>query len=154
QTRDLGPPVELLRPVDPERDHIRGRVDAPYTLIEYGDFECPFCSKATGSIREVREFFGDDLRYVFRHLPVEGEHPHAMEAALAAEAAAEQGKFWEMHDLLFANSNALETDDLRRYAEQLGLDLEAFDESMRTQAGLSRVHDDLVDAETSELDGT
>lgn len=154
QTRDLGPPLELLRPVDPERDHIRGRVDAPYTLIEYGDFECPFCSKATGSIREVREFFGDDLRYVFRHLPIERDHPRAYQAALASEAAAAQGKFWEMHDLLFAHSDALEPEQLRSYAEQLGLDLEAYDEALRTQADRGRVHDDVVDAETSELTGT
>ncbi|MFC7620924.1 Na+/H+ antiporter NhaA [Microlunatus sp. GCM10028923] len=154
QTRDLGPPLELLRPVDPERDHIRGRPDATYTLIEYGDFECPFCSRATGSIREVREFFGDDLRYVFRHLPLERQHPQAYQAALASEAAAEQGKFWEMHDLLFAHSDALEPEQLRGYAEQLGLDLDAFDEALRTRAHAGRVNDDLVDAETSELTGT
>lgn len=154
QTRELGPPLELLRPVDPERDHIRGRVDAPYTLIEYGDFECPFCSKATGSIREVREFFGDDLRYVFRHLPIQREHPQAFQAALASEAAAEQGKFWEMHDLLFAHSDALEPDQLRGYAEELGLDLDAFDEALRTRTHAARVNDDLIDAETSELAGT
>lgn len=154
QTRDLGPPLDLLRPVDPERDHIRGRPDAPYTLIEYGDFECPFCSKATGSIREVREFFGNDLRYVFRHLPLERQHPQAFQAALASEAAAEQGKFWEMHDLLFTHSDALEPEQLRSYAEQLGLDLDAYDEALRTRVHAARVNDDLVDAETSELTGT
>jgi protein-disulfide isomerase len=123
-------------------------------LIEYGDFECPFCSKATGSIREVREFFGDDLRYVFRHLPIQRDHPRAFQAALASEAAAEQGKFWEMHDLLFAHSDALEPDQLRGYAEELELDLDAFDEALRTRTHAARVNDDLIDAETSELAGT
>ena len=149
-----GPPVELLRPVDPDRDHIRGRVDAPLTLVEYADFECPFCSKATGSIAELREWLGDDLRYVFRHLPMEQVHPHARAAALASEAAAAQGRFWELADRMFAHSDALEPDDLREYATDIGLDLERFDEDLRTRRYEKRVDDDAIDAETSEVHGT
>jgi Na+/H+ antiporter NhaA len=149
-----GPPVELLRPVDPERDHIRGRVDAPLTLVEYADFECPFCSKATGSIAELRKRLGDDLRYVYRHLPLEHVHPHARQAALAGEAAAAQGRFWEMGDQLFHHQDALELADLRGYAETVGLDLDRFDEDLRTRRYEKRVDDDAIDAETSEVHGT
>ncbi len=149
-----GPPVELLRPVDPERDHIRGRVDAPFTLVEYADFECPFCSKATGSIAELRKRLGDDLRYVYRHLPLEHVHPHARQAALAGEAAAAQDRFWEMADQLFHHQDALELADLRGYAETVGLDLGRFDEDLRTRRYEKRVDDDAIDAETSEVHGT
>lgn len=149
-----GPPVELLRPVDPERDHIRGRVDAPLTLVEYADFECPFCSKATGSIAELRKRLGDDLRYVYRHLPLEHIHPHARGAALASEAAGAQGKFWELADRMFTHADALEVDDLRGYAAELGLDLDRFDEDLRTRRYENRVDDDAIDAETSEVHGT
>ena len=149
-----GPPVELLRPVDPERDHIRGPVDAPLTLVEYGDFECPFCSKATGSIAELRHRLGDDLRYVFRHLPLEHVHPHARAAALASEAAAAQDQFWEMAGELFGHQDALEPDDLRAYAVILGLDVERFEEDLRTRRYENRVDDDAIDAEASEVHGT
>jgi len=144
----------LLRPVDPDRDHIRGPVDAPLTLIEYGDFECPFCSKATGGILEVRKQLGDQLRYVFRHLPLTSVHPHAWEAAQASEAAAAQGRFWEMHDLLFKHSDALGPDDILRYAEQLELDQERFIEDLRTGDYVARVKDDALDAESSDLHST
>jgi Na+/H+ antiporter NhaA len=149
-----GPPVQLLRPVEPERDHIRGRVDAPLTLVEYADFECPFCSKATGSIAELRKRLGDDLRYVFRHLPLEHVHPHARAAALASEAAASQGMFWEMADQLFGHADALEVDDLRAYAVAIGLDLDRFAEDLRTRRYENRVDDDAIDAEASEVHGT
>ncbi|QNG18155.1 Na+/H+ antiporter NhaA [Rhodococcus triatomae] len=150
------PPTEpagthLLRPVDPARDHIRGPVDAPLTLVEYGDFECPFCSKATGSLREVFEHFGPSLRYVFRHLPKEQEHPSARYAAEASEAAGAQGRFWEMHDLLFRHSDALGEDDIYRYAEALGLDLDRFEKDLRTDEYGLRVDDDVLDARTSEI---
>jgi protein-disulfide isomerase len=144
----------LLRPVDPERDHIRGPVDAPLTLIEYGDFECPFCSRATGAIIEVRAHFGDQLRYVFRHLPLTTVHPHALEAARASEAAAGQGKFWEMHDLLFQHSDALGAEEILGYAEELGLDLDRFEDDLRTGDYVTRVEDDAFDAESNEIDGT
>lgn len=144
----------ILRPVDPKRDHIRGPVDAALTLVEYGDFECPFCSKATGSIKEVRTHFGDDVRYVFRHLPLDDYHPHARYAAHASEAAAAQGKFWEMADALFAHSDALEPDDIDVYAQDLGLDMDRFEEDIRTGDYVVRVEDDELDAATSDVEGT
>ena len=100
--------VDLAAPVDPERDHVRGPDDAPVTLVEYGDFECPYCGQAEPVVRELLREFGHDLRYVFRHLPLADVHPHAQLAAEAAEAAADQGAFWEMHDLLFEHQDALE----------------------------------------------
>lgn len=148
------PSADLLRPVRAGRDHIRGRVDAPLTVVEYGDFECPFCSKATGSTREVREHFGDDVRYVFRHYPLDDYHPHARYASEASEAAAAQGKFWEMHDTLFSHSDALEQDDIDVYAAELGLDMDRFEEDLRTRDYVTRVEDDELDAQTSELPGT
>lgn len=143
----------------------KGNPDAKVVVQNFSDFQCPFCAQFVASVEpKIEEEFikTGRIKYVFRDFQFldrirQGQPNYDGEshrASLAAHCAQSQGKFWEMHDLLFANSNALETDDLRRYAEQLGLDLEAFDESMRTQAGLSRVHDDLVDAETSELDGT
>ena len=157
--RRLHPPgdaigLRLLRRIDPSRDHIRGPVDAPLILVEYGDFECPFCSKATGSIRDVRARLGDNLCYVFRHLPLEEYHPAARYAAQAAEAAGAQGRFWEMHDLLFVHHDALGPDDIHGYAEELGLDLDRFDEDLRTGRYAVRVDDDAIDAESSEVMGT
>lgn len=141
----------LLRPVELGRDHIRGPVDAPLTLVEYGDFECPFCSKATGSISDVRAHFGDSLSYVFRHLPLDEVHPHARFAARASEAADAQGRFWEMHDHLFAHSDALDEDEIFGYAEDLGLDMDRFEKEMRTGEHRLRVEDDELDAETSDV---
>lgn len=145
---------KILRPVDPNRDHIRGSFDAPLTIVEYADFECSFCSKATGSIREVRAHFGDELRYVFRHLPLDTYHPHARYAAQASEAAAAQGKFWEMADILFEHSDALEPDDIERYAAELGLDINRFVEDLRTGDYIVRVEDDELDARSSDVEGT
>ncbi|OZF50383.1 Na+/H+ antiporter NhaA [Rhodococcus sp. 14-2470-1a] len=144
----------ILRPVNAKRDHIRGPVDAPLTIVEYGDFECPFCSKATGSIKEVRAHFGDDVRYIFRHLPLDDYHPHARYAAHASEAASAQGKFWEMADVLFANSDALTPDDIDDYAEDLGLDMDRFSEDLRTGDYVVRVEDDELDAASSDVEGT
>lgn len=119
-------PLTLTPPVH-EHDHARGPKDAPHTVVEFLDFECPFCAEATGMWREVQQHFGDRVRYVVRHLPLTDLHPAARRAAIAAEAASRQGRFWAMHDLLFANQSALEQPDLRRYARQLGLDQEQFD---------------------------
>ena len=141
--------LKLLRAVNPERDHIRGDADAPLTLVEYGDFECPFCSRATGSIDEVRAHFGDRLRYVWRHLPLERVHPRAFDAARASEAAALQGKFWEMAITLFAHQDDLEWSDMYRYAVSVGCDIEQFDQDVRAHASkvLHHVADDVEDAE-------
>jgi Na+/H+ antiporter NhaA len=159
-TDKLSPPepvgLKLIRPVDPERDHIRGNPQAPLTLVEYGDFECPFCSRATGAIDEVVEHFGDRLRYVWRHLPLERVHPRAFDAARAAEAAGLQGKFFEMSEMLFANQDQLEWSDIYRYANELGLDLERFDQDVRVHPTkvLHRVQDDAQDAELMDLKST
>ncbi|HWV23237.1 MAG TPA: Na+/H+ antiporter NhaA, partial [Thermomicrobiales bacterium] len=146
--------LNLARPIDPERDHIRGRLDAPLTLVEYGDFECPFCSRATGSIDEVQAFLGDDLRYVWRHLPLLSVHPHSLDAAHASEAAGFQGKFFEYSELLFSHQDALEIDDLFRYAAELGLDPERFETDMRSGHAVSRVRDDMLDAEVMDVHST
>ncbi|MEO3758821.1 Na+/H+ antiporter NhaA [Mycobacterium sp. B14F4] len=148
--------LKLLRPVDPDRDHIRGKPDAPLTLVEYGDFECPFCSRATGAIDEVREHFGDRLRYVWRHLPLERAHPRAFDAARASEAAAAQGMFWEMARQLFSHQDDLEWSDMYRYAVAAGVDIERFDQDVRVHASkvLHRVQDDAQDAELMDLNST
>jgi protein-disulfide isomerase len=154
----LRPPVPigkvLVRPFDPERDHYRGRADAPFQITEYGDFECPFCSRATGSIDAVIDHFGDDVRWVWRHLPLETVHSHAKEAAQAYEAAALQGKFIEMARTLFANQDELTTDDLFEYARQLDLDMERFAADLRSPAVIRRVEDDQLDAEMMDLHST
>ncbi|WP_226925112.1 Na+/H+ antiporter NhaA [Georgenia thermotolerans] len=151
-TADL--PTALDRPVDPARDHVRGPAAAPVTLVEYGDFECPFCAKATGAAREVRAHFGADLRYVFRHLPLPDVHPHAELAAAAAEAAGAQGMFWEMHDLLFAHQDELELADLAGYAGELGLDVEAFLRDVDGQRHAAQIREDVASAEASGARGT
>jgi Na+/H+ antiporter NhaA len=146
--------VDLAAPVDPERDHIRGDDAAPVTLVEYGDFECPFCGQAEPVVRELVNEFGHDLRYVFRHLPLSDVHPHAELAAEAAEAAGDQGSFWEMHDLLFNHQDALEPKNLVSYAEQLGLDVDRFTEELRRHEHAGRIASDVDDADMSGVSGT
>ncbi len=148
--------LKLIRPVDPDRDHIRGDPNAPLTLVEYGDFECPFCSRATGAIDEVRAHFGSDLRYVWRHLPLERVHPRAFDAARASEAAALQGKFWEMAVELFGHQDDLEWSDIYRYAVTVGCDIDRFDQDVRVHSSkvLHRVQDDAQDAELMDLNST
>jgi len=147
------PLVDLYSDVDRERDHIRGAIDAPVTVVEYGDFECPYCGQAEPVVRELRRDFSD-VRYVWRHLPLNDVHPHAQLAAEAAEAAADQGAFWEMHDLLLDNQDALRPDDLIGYAEQLGLDVERFTNSLREHGGAARVAEDVDSADLSGVSGT
>lgn len=151
---DADLPRFLDRPVDPQVDQVRGPIDAPLTLVEYGDFECPFCARATGVANELRERFGDELRYVFRHLPLVDVHPHAELAARAAVAAAAQGRFWEMHDLLFARQGELEYEDLAGYAAHLGLDVERFLRDLEDEATAARVRADVASAEASGARGT
>ena len=146
-------PTDLYLDVDPERDHIRGPADGPVTLVEYGDFECPYCGRAEPIVRDLLAEFGD-VGYVWRHLPLSDVHPRAQLAAEAAEAAAAQGAFWEMHDLLLRHQDALDPDDLMRYAEQLGLDLARFEDDLRMHAGAVRVADDVDSADRSGVSGT
>jgi Na+/H+ antiporter NhaA len=147
------PIVDLAVPVDLERDRIRGPVDAPVTIVEYGDFECPYCGQAEPVVRELLAGFGD-LRYVWRHLPLNDVHPRAQLAAEAAEAADRQGAFWAMHDLLLEHQDALRPNDLVGYAEQLGLDVEQFAEDLRRHTGAARVAEDVDSADLSEVSGT
>ena len=145
--------VDLAAPVEPDRDHIRGSHDAALTMVEYGDFECPFCGQAEPVVRELLADFGD-VRYVWRHLPLHDVHPNAQLAAEAAEAAAVQGAFWEMHDLLLANQDALGPHELVRHAETLGLDTERFHADLRRHKGADRVAEDLDSADLSGVSGT
>ncbi|MGZ5397072.1 MAG: Na+/H+ antiporter NhaA [Mycobacterium sp.] len=148
--------LKLIRSIDPERDHLHGNPDAPLTLVEYGDYECPFCSRVTGGIDEVRAHFGNDLCYVWRHLPLERVHPRAFDAARAAEAAGFQGKYFEMGTELFAHQDDLEWSDIYRYANAIGLDIEKFDLDIRVHPSkaLHRVQDDAQDAEAMDLNST
>ena len=148
------PLVDLYIDVDPERDHIRGAVDGPVTVVEYGDFECPYCGRAEPVVRELLRDFEQEVRYVWRHLPLNDVHPHAQLAAEAAEAAADQGAFWEMHDLMLDHQDALEASDLVGYAEQLGLDVERFTDNLRDHAGTARVAEDVDSADLSGVSGT
>jgi Na+/H+ antiporter NhaA len=147
------PLVDLYVDVDPERDHFRGPVEAPVTVVEYGDFECPYCGRAEPVVRELIREFGD-VRYVWRHLPLSDVHPHAQLAAEATEAAATQGAFWEMHDLLFEHQDGLQPSDLIAYAEQLGLDVERFTSDLRQHAGTARVAEDVDSADLGGVSGT
>jgi Na+/H+ antiporter NhaA len=147
------PLLDLDIEVDAERDHIRGPLEAPVTVVEYGDFECPYCGQAEPVVRELLREFGD-VRYVWRHLPLNDVHPHAQLAAEAAEAAAEQDMFWPMHDLLLEHQDALRPADLIRYAEQLGLDIERFSSQLRKHAGANRIAEDVNSADLSQVSGT
>jgi len=146
--------TDLAVPVDPERDHIRGpEEDALVTLVEYGDFECPYCGQAEPAVRELIKEYGE-LRFVFRHLPLTDVHPHAQLAAEAAEAAGEQGKFWEMHDMLLDHQDALNVPDLLRYARELGLDVGNFAADLRRHAGAGHIAEDVDSADLATVSGT
>jgi Na+/H+ antiporter NhaA len=145
--------VDLAVAVDPERDHIRGPSEAPVTVVEYGDFECPFCGQAEPVVRELLRDHGD-ITYVWRHLPLNDVHPHAAVAADASEAAAEQGAFWELHDVLLEHQEALTVDDLVGYARDLGLDVDRFATDLERRAGAARVAEDVDGADLSNVSGT
>jgi Na+/H+ antiporter NhaA len=145
--------VDLADPVDPERDHIRGPTDAAVTLVEYGDLECPYCGQAEPVVRELLADFGV-LRYVWRHLPLSDVHPNARLAAEATEAAARQGAFWQLRDLLFEHQDALGKRDIVRYADELGLDVDRFIEDLRKHVGAARVDADVSSADLSGVSGT
>jgi Na+/H+ antiporter NhaA len=146
--------TDLVVPVDDARDHVRGPANAPVTVVEYADFECPFCGQAEPAVRSLLQEFGHDVRYVWRHLPLTDVHPHAQLAAEASEAAAAQGAFWEMHDLLIDHQGALEVPDLLGYAGSLDLDAERFLADLRGGAGAERVRQDTDSADLSGVSGT
>ena len=147
------PIVDLADPPDDERDHVRGPADAPVTIVEYGDFECPYCGQAEPAIRELLAGHAE-VRYVWRHLPLSDVHPRAQVAAEASEAAARQGAFWEMHDLLLDRQDALAPHQLVSYAEELGLDREKFLKDLKKHAYAGRVAEDLESAVSSGVLGT
>lgn len=145
--------AQLAKPVN-EQDRTQGPAGAPVTLVEYGDYECPYCGQAHGMVREVQRRLGDRLRFVFRSYPLTNIHPHALRAHEAAEAAAAQGKFWEMHDHLFENQKSLDDVHLRQYATTLGLDVEQFDRDLAAHAHYPRIRDDVIGGQESGVPGT
>jgi protein-disulfide isomerase len=144
----------LTMPVSEDRDHIQGPADATVTLVEYGDYECPYCGAAYPIVKEVQSRMGDGLRFVFRNFPITTSHPHAEQAAEAAEAAATQARFWEMHDLLYENQRRLGDADLRAYAETLALDVERFDKELSENVHAPRVREDFMSGVRSGVNGT
>jgi protein-disulfide isomerase len=137
-----------------ERDHVQGPATAPVTLVEYGDYECPYCRAAVLIVQELQRLLGDQLRYVFRHFPLTGSHPHAQHAAEAAEAAAAQGKFFEMHAALFEHQEALEDDHLVQYGADLDLDAARLGRELRERSYAGRVREDLESGVGSGVRGT
>jgi protein-disulfide isomerase len=144
----------LAAPVSEERDHIQGSADAAVTLLEYGDYQCPYCGAAYPIVKHVQAQMGDRLRFVFRNFPITTSHPHAEQAAEAAEAAAVQGQFWQMHDLLYERQKRLRDEDLHSYAEELGLDVERFDAELAGQVHAARVREDFMSGVRSGVNGT
>ena len=140
--------------VDDDRDHIQGSADAAVTLVEYGDYQCPYCGAAYPIVKELQARMGDRLRFVFRNFPISTSHPHAEQAAEAAEASAAQGRFWEMHDLLYENQTQLRDQDLYAYAEQLGIDVERFDKDLAEHVHAARVREDFMSGVRSGVNGT
>jgi protein-disulfide isomerase len=143
----------LLLPIRPS-DHVRGREEAPYTLVEYGDYQCPDCGGLYLILRDLQRDIASRLRIVFRHYPLSGIHHHAQQAAEAAEAAGAQGKFWEMHTLLFERQQALRTKDLIRYAEELALDVERFRDELKNERYSERVRADFLAGVQNGVYGT
>ena len=146
--------AELIPQVNSKRDHCLGPDAAPVTLLEYGDYECPYCGRAYVIIKRIQDHFGDQLRFAFRNFPLTQVHPHAQQAAEAAEAAGAQGRFWEMHDMLYENQTALDEPSLREYAIFLELDMDRFDMEMMTHAHAKRVREDFMSGVKSGVNGT
>jgi diadenylate cyclase len=142
-----------LEPVG-TRDHARGSRDAPVTLVKYGDYECPYCGEANPLLKELQERVGEQVRFVFRHFPLDTVHPRARRAAQAAEAAASQGRFWEMHDLLYERQDELGEEDLMRYAAELGLDLRRFEEDLTNDHHAWRIEEDRLGGGRAGVRGT
>lgn len=145
--------TDLTRPVG-EKDHKQGNAQAPVTLVEYGDYQCPYCGRAYPVIKAVQKLLGKNLQFVFRNFPLNDAHPMAEFAAEAAEAAGNQGKFWEMHDALYENQDQLGEDLVVSVATELGLDLETFKNDLRERKFKSRVKDDFMSGVRSGVNGT
>ncbi len=139
---------------DPERDHIQGSADAPIKLLEYGDYECPFCADAHATVKEIQQRLGDDLLFAFRNFPLANIHPHAEHAAEAAEAAGNQGNFWAMHNLLFENQTALDDDDLAAYASELNLDATRLMREAAAGVYAARIREDFKSGVRAGVNGT
>ncbi len=143
----------LVVPVS-ERDHSQGSATAAITLVQYGDYECPYTRQSTTIVRAIQQQLGDTLRFVFRNFPLTEIHPHALHAALAAEAAAAQGKFWQMHDYIFHHQHTLEDSDLEQFAEAVGLDRQQYAHALAEQRSLARIEEDVESGERSGVQGT
>ena len=146
--------MSTLSPPVTEHDHTAGPEDAPVTLVEYGDYECPYCGMAYPIVKSIQARLGDKLRFVFRNFPLREAHPHAEHAAEVAESAGAQGKFWEMHDMIFENQNALEDEDLLAYAEAIGIDPQIVAEDLANGTYVKRVRDDFRSGVRSGVNGT
>jgi len=146
--------AKLAVPINEERDHVRGPRAAPVTLVEYGDYECPYCGQAYFVVKDLELRAGNLMRFVFRNFPLTTVHPRAERAAEAAEAAGQQGKFWEMHDLLFENQQALKDEGLMEYAALVGLDIPRFVREMREGRYLKRIREDFLSGARSGVNGT
>ena len=149
----MNEPATLTPPVS-ERDHAEGRADAPLTLVEYGDYQCPYCGEAYPVIKRLQKALGKKLRFVFRNFPLTQAHPYALIAAEAAEAAGLQGKFWQMHDLIYENQVDLEPDILPSWAERVGLDLTEFGKAIKEGAVTKRIKEDRASGIRSGVNGT
>ena len=145
---------KLSLPVNTKRDHIQGKSSAPLTLVEYGDYECPYCGQACLIVKEIQQQLKDQLRFVFRNFPLTQVHPHAQQTAEAAEAAGVQKKFWDMHDLLYENQQALDYYHLVEYASILDLNIERFNNDLFSHVYASRVHEDFISGVRSGVNGT
>ncbi len=147
------PTSSLTLPVA-KRDHIQGPIDAPIKLVEYGDYECPYCGEAYPIIKAIQERLGDRLCFTFRNFPLVNSHPHAQHAAEAAEAAGAQGKFWEMHDILFENQEALDDENIAEYASTLGLNARRLIDEVVTGVHTARVQEDFRSGARGGVNGT
>src|SRR5256712_12264703 len=145
--------TRLAVPVS-ERDHSQGPAPAAVILVQYGDYECPYTRQSTTVVRAIQQQLGDQLRFVFRNFPLTQIHPHALHAALAAETAAAQGKFWQMHDAIFHHQHTLEDADLEQFAEAVGLDLQQYARALADQRSLARIQEDVESGERSGVQGT
>src|SRR5690348_13814333 len=145
---------KLSLPVDRNRDHIQGPDTAPITLVEYGDYECPYCGQAYPIIKQIQDYFQDNFRFVFRNFPLTQVHLHAQKAAEAAEEASAQNKFWQMHDYLYEHQQSLDDKHLQKYAKIIGLNLERFNDDMKNHIHASRIREDFLSGIQSGVNGT